>query len=137
LPPASIEQLIGLLDAELPARVGRHERRRPVEEVRSDLSLAPVDMRLDGPAVDEQSEGRPDSRIGQEGMHGRDARALAVDIGPRVALVELDVHGIGGPAPDDAALAALLHTAQDVVLDRHAPGVVVLPGLEYGTGGRG
>jgi len=60
---------------------GRHELRRPVEEIRGDLGLAPVDVRLDGPAVDEQGERGPHGRVSQEGMHGRDAGALAVDLG--------------------------------------------------------
>src|SRR5216684_6740164 len=70
-------------------------------------------------------------------MDGCDAGALTVNLGPRIGLVELDVCGIGGPTQNDPALAALLQAAQDVVLDRHTPGVVVLPGLEHGAGGRG
>jgi hypothetical protein len=36
----------------------------------------------------------------------------------------------------DAALAALLEATKDVVLDLHVPGVVELPGLQHGPGGR-
>ena len=66
------------------------------------------------------------------------ARALAVDLRPRVRLVELDV--ADAPAERDAnrALAAALETLQHVVLDAaDLRRVVVFAGLEHGARRRG
>ena len=42
-------------------------------------------------AVDQQGERLAHRRIGQDRMLGLEARALAVDLGPRIGGVELDV----------------------------------------------
>ena len=64
-------------------------------------------------------------------MDRLDARALAIDLSPRIGLIELDVFGIGRAADDDSPLAARLEPAQDLVFHRETPGVVVLSGLEH------
>ena len=66
-------------------------------------------------------------------MLGLEARALAVDLGPRIGGVELDVLDAAALAEDDAALAALLQAQQDLVLDLQVPGEVELAGLQHGA----
>ncbi len=60
-----------------------------------------------------------------------EARALAVDLGPGVGVVELQVLDAAAGRDDDAALAALLQPHEDLVLDLEIPGEVVLAGLQH------
>src|ERR1700726_49233 len=69
-------------------------------------------------------------------MLGLHTRALAVDLGPWIGAVELDVLD-GAPRIDhDMASAALLQPLEDLVLDLDVPGVIVLAGLQHGAGSR-
>ena len=63
------------------------------------------------------------------------ARPLAVDVAPRIALVELDVADPARRHREHAALAALLDAAEYLLLDQDVVGEVVLAGLEHGAGG--
>src|SRR6476646_9072228 len=69
-------------------------------------------------------------------MRGLETRPLAVDLGPRVCAVELDVLDAAASTDDDAALAALLEAREDLVLDLHVPAEVELAGLQHGACGR-
>src|SRR5262247_4032267 len=69
-------------------------------------------------------------------MLGLDARTLAVDLGPGVGAVELDVLDIAALRYLDTPLTALLEPLEDLVFDLHVPGVVVLAGLKHSTCGR-
>ena len=66
-------------------------------------------------------------------MLGLEARALAVDLGPRVGGVELDVLDAAAFAEDDPALAALFQAHENLVLDLQVPGEVELAGLQHGA----
>ena len=65
-------------------------------------------------------------------MLGAELGALAVDLGPRIGGVELDVLDVAAGRDDAAALAALLEAQKDLVLDLHVPGKVVFAGLQHG-----
>ena len=67
----------------------------------------------------------------QRRMLGLEARALAVDLGPRIGGVELDVLDVAAGRDVDLALAALLQALKDLVLDLHVPGEVVFAGLQH------
>ena len=107
-----------------------------VQEVGGGDAGAAVDLLLDGGAVDEEVQGLADGGIGQERVLGLDAGALAVDLLPRIGVVELDVLDVAAGHDVGLALAALLHALEDLVLDLHVPGVVELAGLDDGAGGR-
>src|SRR5207249_793630 len=126
LPACGLEDLVGLLDVELPLRVLRDEPRRRVHEIGGGDAGAPVDLLLYRAAVDQEIERLAHGEIAQDRVLGLDRRPLAVDLRPRIGEVELDVLDV--PAGDDvgAALAALLPALQDLVLDLHVPGVVEL-----------
>jgi hypothetical protein len=132
-PAVRVQNLVGAIDAELPARVPGVKARWRVQEVRRRLPPAPVDLLLDGCAVDEHVERRAHGGIGQRRVRRPGTRALAVDLAPGIRVVELDVLGVAGGPDDDAALAALLEASQDVVLDLQVPRVVVLAGLQDGA----
>jgi hypothetical protein len=68
-------------------------------------------------------------------MLGLDARRLAVDLGPGIGAVELDVLDVAAWSYLDMPLA-LLEPLEDLVFDLHVPGVVVLAGLNDSTCGR-
>src|SRR5437867_3614219 len=135
LPAGGVEELVGLVDVELPPGVLRGKARRPVEVVGGDDAGASVDMLLDGAAVDEQVQGLAHGGVGQEGVGRLHARALAIDLLPRVGEVALNVLNGAAGHDVDAPPAALLETVEDVVLNLEVPGVVVLPGLQDGAGG--
>src|SRR5207244_1106387 len=90
-PAGLIEQLVGLLDVELPLRVLRHKARRVVDEVAGGDPSAPVDVRLHRGAVDEQRNRLADSWVAEQRVLRFDTGALAVDFGPGVGLVQLNV----------------------------------------------
>ncbi len=130
-PAGGVEDPIGALDVELPAGVLRVEARGRVEEIGRRLSPATVDLLLDRPAVDEHVQRGAHGRIRQGRVSRLRARALALDLTRRVAVIELDVLGIARRPHDDAPFAALLEPAEDVVLHLHVPRVVVLAGLQH------
>ena len=70
-------------------------------------------------------------------MRGLEAGPLAVHLAPGIGEVELDVLDAAGRIDLGAALAALLEAAEDVVLDLHVPGEVVLAGLQHRPRRRG
>src|SRR6266568_7178806 len=69
-------------------------------------------------------------------MLGLHARALAVDLGPWIGRVELDVLDEAAGRDAGASLAALFEPHQDLVLDLHVPRIVVFAGLNDRAGGR-
>src|SRR5256886_10807459 len=73
--------------------------------------------------------------ISQDGVLALRARPLAVGFSPRVGEVHREVLHVPGGGRVDAAPPALLHPSEDVVLDLHIPGEVVLPALDHGAGG--
>src|SRR6185503_12813965 len=117
--------------------VRRAEALGIVEEVAGRDAGAPVDVLLDGAAVDQEGERLPHRRIGQQRMPGLHARSLAVDLGPGIGAVELDVlDGTAARIELDMAVSALLEPPQDAVLDLHLPRIVVLAGLQHRPRGR-
>ena len=132
LPPGRLERLVGAIDAVLPAGVRGPEARRCIEEVRGGLAAAPVDLLLDPRAVDEETEGGTHRGIREQRMAGLGARALAVDLAPRIREIEAEVLRRARRTDEHAALAALLEPHQDVVLHLHVPGEVVFTGLQHG-----
>src|SRR2546427_383681 len=136
LPAGRLEDLVGLVDVELVLRVPRVEPLRLVEEVGSGDACAPVDLLLHGGAIDEEVERLPDGGIGEERVLRLEAGALAVDVFPRIGVVELDVLDVAARCDVGLAPAALLHALEVLVLDLQVPGEVVLAGLDDGAGGR-
>src|SRR5262249_22843061 len=133
LPSRGVENLIGAVDVEFPLRVLRLDTRRRVEEVRGGDARPAVDLLLDRSPVDQEVERLAHGRVGEERVLRLDRRSLAVDLRPRVGLVDLDVLDVAAERGVDAPLSALLETLEDVVLHLHVPGVVVLGGLEHGA----
>ncbi len=133
LPAAVFENLVRLVDVELPLGVLRDELRRAVDEIAGRGSGAAVDVILHRPLVDQQRERLPYRLVGQRRMLGLHARTLAVDLGPRIGRVELDVLDIAAVRHVGLALAALFQPQQDLVLDLQVPGVVVFAGLQHGA----
>src|SRR5215470_8746039 len=86
--------------------------------------------------LDRERQGLAHRRIGQDRMLGLEAGTLAVDLGPGIGGVELDVLDAAAFAEDHAALAALLQAREDLVLDLHVPAEVELAGLQYRARGR-
>src|SRR6266481_6973127 len=133
---SGVEKVVGLVDAELPADVLGAESLGGIEKVPRGLSQPAEDLLLDRCAIHENGEGSPHDRIGQEGMHGLEARSLAVDLRPRIGLIQLDVSDAASEADGHATLAALLEPQQHVVLDAaHFRRVVVLARLQDSTRG--
>ena len=64
-------------------------------------------------------------------MLGLEARALAVDFGPRIGRVELDMFDAAARGDDHPALAALFQSQENLVLDLHVPAEVELAGLQH------
>src|SRR5262245_14093464 len=65
------------------------------------------------------------------------ARALPIDLLPRIGEVALNVLDVAAGHYVHATAAAPLETVEDIVLDLEIPRVVVLPGLQDGAGGGG
>src|SRR5262249_50557441 len=95
LPARSIEQLAGLVDIELPVGIFGNEALRRIDVISRRSSAAPVNMGLHRGAVDEETQRLADRRIAEQRVPSLRIGALAVDLGPRVAAVELDVLDIG------------------------------------------
>src|SRR5439155_27015052 len=101
--------------AELPFQVGGLESTRQVEEIGGELPEPPVDLLLDGRAVHDEADGPADGRVGEEGMRGLDARALAVDFLQGIGEVDLDELGRAARRDEHPALASLLEPLEHVV----------------------
>src|SRR4029453_7544935 len=97
---------------------------------------AAVNLLLDGGTVHQKGQGLPDGGIGQEGVLGLEAGALAVHFFPRIGIVELDVLDVAAGGDVRLAFATLLHALQDLVLDLRVPRVVDLARLDDGPAGR-
>ena len=69
-------------------------------------------------------------------MPGLRTRALAVDLGPGIGAVELDVLHAAALVYLDAPPTGLLQSLQDLVLDLGVPRIVILAGLQHGTRSR-
>src|SRR5829696_1960512 len=106
-PAAGVEDLVRLLDVELELHRLRAELLRVVEEVRRRDAGAAVDVVLHRLAVDEKPERLPHRRVRQQRVLRLEARALAVDLGPGIGRVELDVLDIAARGDGGAPLAAL------------------------------
>ena len=98
LPAAGVEDLVRLVDVELPLHVLRAEPLRVVEEVRRGDAGAAVDVLLHRLAVDQQVERLAHRRVGEQRVLRLEARALAVDLGPGIGGVELDVLDVAARA---------------------------------------
>ena len=136
LPAGAVEDLVGLLDVELPAGGLRLEAGRRVEEVGGGLALAAVDLLLDGGPVGQERERGADGGVGEDRMGRLQARSLPVDLAPGIGQVAADELDATPGGDLDPPLAALLQPAEDVVLGLHVPRPVELPGLEHGPRGR-
>src|SRR6266850_1247459 len=136
LPAARLEDLVGLVDVELVLGVLREELLRLVEEVRGRDAGTPVDLLLYRGPIHQEVQRLADGGVGEERMLGLEAGALAVDVLPRVGVVELDVLDVAAGHDVGLALAALLHALEVLVLDLEVPGEVVLAGLDDGAGRR-
>ena len=135
LPAGLFQQLVGLVDVKLPMRVLRDEFWRVVDEIPGRGPGASVDVLLHRVAIDQQFQRLLDRGIAEQRVFGFGAGAFAVDFGPGVGAVDLDVFDVAarrdlGPAP---GLAAILEPDQDFVLDLHIPGVIVFAGLGDGA----
>ena len=84
---------------------------RSVDEVGGIDAGAAVDVLVHRGAIDQQVERLPHRRIGQERMLRLEAGALAVDLGPRIGVVELDVLDVAAGHDLGVALAARLRAA--------------------------
>jgi hypothetical protein len=69
-------------------------------------------------------------------MFSLDAGSLAIDLGPWVRAIELDMLDGSAIRDRDPSLAPFLEPLQDLVLNLHVPGVVVFARLQDSTGGR-
>src|SRR5262249_4097679 len=118
LPASILEQLARLIDVELPLQVLGAEALGVVEEVCGGDARASGDVVLHRLAVDEHPQRLPDGRVGQQRMFGLDAGTLAVDFGPGVGAVELDVLDVRTLRHLDPPLAALLESPENLELAR-------------------
>src|SRR5690242_8775307 len=84
-------------------------------------------------AVHKQAQRAPDRRIAEQRMFCFGARALALDLGPRIGAVELYVLDIAAGHDLDTApgVAAVFESEEDLVLDLQVPRVVVFAGLDH------
>src|SRR5205814_1822613 len=90
LPSGLLQELGGLFDAELPRRVLGDELHGSIEVVGAGASGAPVDVFLNGIAVDQQRKRLAYRRIGEQRMLGLDRGALAVDLDSGIGKVQRD-----------------------------------------------
>src|SRR5262249_50215845 len=116
LPPASLLQNPArLLDVEFPLGALGAVAARVVEEVAGGNGGTAIDVILDGLAVDQHADRTPHRGVGEQRMPALEARALALDLGPWIGVVELDMLDRGAFRDDDASLAALFEPPQDLV----------------------
>src|SRR5216683_3051894 len=129
-PAGLVQDVVGLVDVELVLGVLGAETLRVVDEVRRRHAGAAIDELLDRVLVDQDRQRLAHRGIAEGRMLSLEARPLAVDLGPWVGGVELDVLDAAALAEEDAALAALLEAQEDFVLDLHVPAEVELAGLQ-------
>src|SRR5262249_12239304 len=94
-PARPVEQLVRFVDTELPVSLLRSKTLGRVDEIRCGGSPTFVNMLLYCGAVDQQAECLPDSRIAEQRVFGLGAGTLAINHGPRIAAVKLNVFYIG------------------------------------------
>src|SRR5215471_21849254 len=89
-------------------------------------------------SVDKQREGLPNAPIAEQRVLCLDTRTLAVDLGPGIGVVELDVLDIAALHDLDPAsgIAPSFQFEEDLVLDLHVPSIIVLAGLNHRACGR-
>src|SRR5262249_55062084 len=132
------QQLVRPVYVELPFRVLRDEAFGIVEKIPGRDRGASIDVSLDRGAIDEQTERLPDGRIAEQWMFRLGAGMLAIDLGPRVGDVDLDVlypaalDDLGAPS----GVTGVFEFDEDLVLDLHVPSVVVLTCLDHSARGR-
>src|SRR5581483_8547189 len=113
VPAGLVEDLVRLVDVEFVfGRLGG-KALRVVDEVRRGETGPAVDEFLDRILVDQQGKRLTNRRIAECRMPGLDARALAVNFGPRIGGVELKVLDRAAPVEHDPALAVLLEPEKD------------------------
>jgi hypothetical protein len=127
--------LFGTGGIELPAGVRRHERRGSSQNVRGRAAEAPVDLRGDGRAIDEEPERPADERVAEDQVGRLDAGSLTVDLAPGIAEVQQDLLDGRGRGHHYAPAPAPLQPAQHFVF-LEVPGVVAVSGLEHCAGRR-
>src|SRR5712691_2956979 len=138
LPAGLLEQLGGLIEIELPAGVGRLKRLRAIEDVAGRLAGSAVELLGDGATINGQRKGLPYPEVGEKGMGHLHTAALAIDFGPGVRAIELNVLDECARCDVKPALAPLLpQPFHDILIHLNVPGEVELPGLEHGPGGGG
>src|SRR5207249_5123125 len=74
LPARGVEDLVRLVDTELPPGVPGRVLRRRVEEVRRRRSAASIDLLLHGGAIDEEVQRLADGGVGQERVRRLEAQ---------------------------------------------------------------
>src|SRR5262249_52992304 len=137
-PAGLLQQLVRLFDAELPLRILRYETLWVVDEIPRRNAGAPVDMLLYRCAIDEQFHRLSDGRVAEQWVLRLDARAFAVNLGPGIRTIELNMLDVAaghdlGAAP---GIAASFQFEKDLVLDLQVPRIVVFAGLNDGACGR-
>src|SRR5215831_3487212 len=133
-PAAGLEDLIRLVDIELPRRRLTSVGRRRVQPARRRTTRPAEDLLLNGAAIDQQAQRGHHRRIEKERMLRLDAGPLPVYFSPRVGLVDLDVHDVAPEREVELPLADRFQSHEDVVVDaRHVRRIVVGAGLEHGA----
>src|SRR5215469_6912669 len=119
LPAGLIQQLVRLVDIELPFGVLRNKPLRVVEKIAGRGPGTPIDVRFDRGAIDKQAKGQSDRGITEQRMRRFGARPLAVDFGPGIGVVELDMLDASARHHLDAPprTAPAFQSAQDFVFD--------------------
>jgi len=108
---------------------------RIVDEIAGGNAGAPIDVVLRGLSIDQHVQRLSHGRVAQHRKLGLDTGPFAVDLGPGIGAIELDVLDVATGRDYRHALAALFQPLQDLILDLHVPSVVVLPGPDDGPGG--
>src|SRR4051812_2588745 len=125
LPAGVVENLGGLLYAELPRGVLGHEFFGPVEEVGGGAAGAAVDRLLDRLAIDQQRQRLAHRWIRKQRVLGLYRGAFAIDLGVGIGEVQRDEFGVAADGVDGFSLAALLQAQQHVVLDLNVPAEII------------
>src|SRR5262249_37670755 len=132
LPAGRLQYLVGLLDVEFPLRILRAISRGIIEDIAGHNAGSAVDVLLDRRAIHQERKRLAYRRIGKLRMPGLGARALAIDLGPGIGTVELDIFDAAALVDADTPFAGLLQALQDLVLDLRVPRIIVLAGLQDG-----
>jgi hypothetical protein len=133
LPTGPLQHSVRLFNIELPFRVLRDKPPGGIDEISRGGRGAAINVRLHRGPIDEQSKRLADSGIAEQRMMRLRAGALAIDLRPGIGAVELNVFDPAAPQDVDAALgtAAVFQFEEDLVLDLHVPGIVVVAGLDH------